>query len=110
MKAIPTPSPTPLPTSAPPTAPSHAPAQVPHAPKPTPQALPCAAASATPSAPPPASYAKAVASMPKPKFHARPSLVVHLHHTSLAMPLREVAQSKAPALVAAYNEALSSEA
>ena len=110
MKAVLTPSPAPLPTPAPPTAQPHAPAQAPCAPKPKPQALPHAAASAVPSAPPPTSYAKAMASVPKPKFHTRPSLVVHLHHTSLATPLREVAQSKAPALVVACNEALSSEA
>ena len=95
----------------PPAAPrAQAQAQKPHAPKPKPSAPPAAAAPAAAPAPPPASYAKAVASAPKPKYHARPSLVVHVHKTVLSATLQEFANTKAPVLMAACNEALGSEA
>ena len=85
-------------------------AQKPCAPKPKPSAPPAAAAPAAAPAPPPASYAKAAASAPKPKYHARPSLVVHIRKTVSSATLREFANTKAPVLMAACNEALGSEA
>ena len=106
MKAVATPPPAPLPVPTPPTAPcAQAQAQKPRAPKPKTSAPPAAA-----PAPPPTSYAKAVASTPKPKYHARPSLVVHIRKTVSSATLREFANTKAPILVAACNEALGSEA
>jgi hypothetical protein len=110
MPAIPTPSPAPLPVPTPLTTLPCAPAQVPCAPRPKPLAPPCATAPAAPSAPPPTSYAKAAATLPKPKFHARPSLIVHLHQMSLTAPLRDLTDCKAPMFVNACNHALSSEA
>ena len=47
---------------------------------------------------------------PSQSFMQGLAFVVYLCHTLLAMPLREVAQSKAPALIVAYNEALSPKA
>ena len=61
-------------------------------------------------APPPASYAKATVSVPKPKYHARPSLVVYIRKTVLSATLQEFANTKAPILMATCNEALGSEA
>ena len=111
MKAVATPPPAPLPVPTPPAAPrAQAQAQKPRAPKPKPSAPPAAAAPAVAPAPPPTSYAKAAASAPKPKYHARPSLVVHIHKTVSSATLREFANTKAPILVAACNEALGSEA
>jgi hypothetical protein len=79
-------------------------------PSPKPPAPPCAVASVAPSAPPPITYAKAIASVPKLKYHARPSLIIHLCQTSLIKPLQEVAQSKALLLVDMCNQVLSSKA
>ena len=111
MKAVVTPPPAPLPVPTPPAAPcAQAQAQKPRAPKPKPSAPPAAAAPAAAPAPLPASYAKAAASAPKPKYHARPSLVVHIRKTVSSATLREFASTKAPVLVAACNEALGSEA
>ena len=58
----------------------------------------------------PASYAKAAVSVLKLKYHARPSLVVHIHKTISSATLQEFANTKAPILVATCNEALGSEA
>ena len=111
MKAVATPPPAPLPMPTPPAAPrAQAKAQKPHAPKPKPSAPPIAVAPATAPAPPSASYAKAAASTPKLKYHARPSLVVHIHKTVSSATLWEFANTKAPVLVATCNEALGSEA
>ena len=111
MKAVATPPPAPLPVPSFPAAPrAQAPTQKPRAPRPKPSAPPAAAAPAAAPAPPPASYAKAAASAPKPKYHARPSLVVHIRKTVSSATLREFANTKAPILVAACNEALGSEA
>jgi hypothetical protein len=95
--AAPTPIPTPAP--APPTAQPHA------------QAPKKAKAQAPPPTPPaPATYTKAMAPMPKPKPTTRPSVMVHLHHTSLLMTLRKIANTQAPCLVTACNEVLTSKA
>ena len=113
IKAVATPPLAPLPVPTPPAAPraqAQAQAQKPHAPKPKTSAPPTAVAPAVAPAPPPASYAKAAASTPKPKYHARPSLVVHICKTGLSTTLWEFANTKAPVLVAACNEALGSEA
>src|SRR6266704_2929448 len=63
-----------------------------------------------PHLPRPNSYAAATASQPKPKPNTRPSLVVSLGHSTLATNLKAQAQTQAPSLVAACNEALQSDA
>ena len=88
------------------------PPPVPPPPKAQPPAPPPKKATQPASPPPftPATYAKAMASTLKPKPATRPSLMVTPCHTSLSMTLRELANTWAPSLVAACNEALTSKA
>jgi hypothetical protein len=110
MQAVLTPLPAPLPVPTPPTALPYALAPAPHVPKPKPLASPCALAPAMPSAPPPTSYAKAATSTPMLKYQMRPGPVVYLCQISLTVLLWDIAQTKAPLLVATCNQALALEA
>jgi len=66
---------------------------------------------ASPPYPPcPTSYAMAMAQLPKPKPVTRPSLMISLHHKTLASNLKAQAQLRAPSLVEACNKALQSDA
>ena len=75
---------------------------------PTPAALPPKAS--PPHPPRPTTYAAATAQPPKPKPTTRPSLVISLRHSTHASNLKAQAQSQAPSLVDACNEALQSDA